>query len=209
MAMSRSYRVAGFIPQMKRDKEGTVRDMDLAEKYAREMDFGTELQRAYAKELLYPVLESRIKEALWIGDLDLALSRAIMHRDNHPLDSRVWVHTAETHLQRDEIPEALTCFLEAARLAPPGGEVARFMAGQCYEELDELPSALDSYLAALQIDPLGISAAEGIVRVSEQLGSKVHGWATEVLERLTRMQDDDSDEPVSNDAYQRLPAPTA
>jgi tetratricopeptide (TPR) repeat protein len=208
MAMSRSYRVAAFIPQLRRDRDGVVRDMDLAEQYARQMDRGTEVQRAYARELLYPVGESRIKEALWLKDLDLALQRAVAHRDAHRLDARVWVHCGEVYVRRDEMAEALGCFREAARLAPPGGEVARFMAGQCYEELGELDAALDAYLAALRADPLGISSAEGLLRVSEALGSGVRFWAAEVLNDLERLRVEQDDQPgKGDDAYRHLPPP--
>jgi hypothetical protein len=39
MAVSRLHRVGAFIPQMKRDGAGTVRQMDLAEDYARQADY--------------------------------------------------------------------------------------------------------------------------------------------------------------------------
>lgn len=206
MALSRSHRVAGFIPQMKRDEAGTVREMDLAEEYARRMDFGTELQRAYAKELAYPVGESRVKEALWIGDLDLALQRATAHRDAHLLDARVWVQCGEVHVQRDELEEALRCFQEGIRLSPPGGEVARFLAGQCHEQLGDPNAALDCYLGALRVDPLGIGSAEGALRVAEQLGSGVLTWTRETLHRLEELsaQHEDTDGAYS---YRNLPAP--
>lgn len=205
MAISRSHRVAGFIPQMKRDKVGTVREMDLAEDYARQMDFGTALQRAYAKELMYPVGESRVKEALWIGDLDLALRRAIRQRDAHLLDARVWVQCGEVYVAREELEEALECFREGIRLSPPGGDTARFMAGQCLEYLGDLNAALDAYLGALRIDPLGISSAEAALRVSAELGSGVQAWTSEVLRRLEELSGQVT--PASGNSYRNLPPP--
>ncbi|WP_326738374.1 hypothetical protein [Streptomyces sp. NBC_01022] len=208
MAISRSHRVGGFVPQMRRDRAGTVREMDLAEDYARQMDFGTELQRAYARELLYPVRESRIKEALWLQDLDTALERAVVHRDAHPLDSRVWVHCGEVRIERDEPEEALHCFREAARLAPPGGDIARYMAGQCHEYLDDLPSALDAYLGALRVDPLGYSSAEGALRVAKAVGSGTARWAERAVAELTERGSQTPQEKAGGtDAYRNLPAP--
>ncbi len=208
MAMSRSHRVAGFVPQMRRDAAGTVREMDLAEDYARRMDFGTEMQRRFARELMYPVQESRVKEALWIGELDLALRRAKAHRDNHLLDARVWLQCGEVHAQRDEPAEALECFRESVRLSPPGGDVARFLAGQCYECLDDPNAALDCYLGALRVDPLGISSVDGVVRVAKALGSNVYGWAEKRLQELEELRERQQDESEGgNDTYRHLPVP--
>lgn len=208
MATSRSYRVAAFIPQMRRDAEGTVRDMDLAEQYAERMDVGTELQRKFAREMQYPVQESRIKEAQWIGDLDLALERAKRHRDDHLVDARTWLHCGQVHVKRDELEEALGCFRECVRLAPPGGEVARFLAGQCHEALGDLNAALDSYLGALRVDPLGISSVDGVQRVAKALGSKVHSWAERRMEQLDEMRAQRAAASAAgDDAYRHLPAP--
>jgi tetratricopeptide (TPR) repeat protein len=210
MAMSRSYRVAGFIPQMRADAAGMVRDMELAQEYALRMDRSTDLNRRYAVEMLYPVQESRIKEALWLRDLDLALARATEHRDAHRLDARVWVHLGNVQVKREEYAEALLTFQEAVRLSPPGGEVGRFMVGQLLEEADRPQEALDAYLGALRVDPLGTASANRALEVAETLGSGVSAWARKVVEAHKDLRARaETARPEGDGAYRDLPAAVA
>lgn len=168
--MSRYHRVGGFLPQMRRDKDGVAYEMARAEEIARALPREDPVQRVVADEMLFPCLESRMQEALWIGDLDLALERIKEYVSLSPLDPRAWLHQGEVLLQRNEVEGALSSFQQTIRLAPPGEEIAFFMAGQCYEIVDDLESAFDSYLNALRVDPLGFSSAERLEEVAIQLG---------------------------------------
>lgn len=189
--MSRYYRVGGFIPQMQRRAQDLVAQMDLAEEYALALPKPNDIYRTASGEVLYPVLESRTKEALWLGDTELALGRIRRAVDLAPHDSRVWLQLGEVHLERDEPELALAAYLRAARFAPPGREVAWFMAGQCFEALDDLESACDAYLAALEADPMGISAAEQLEVVASQLGhSTLNRWLRPRLEHLRKLEAD-------------------
>jgi tetratricopeptide (TPR) repeat protein len=106
-----------------------------------------------------------------------------------------------------EKPEqALAAYRRAARLAPPGREIAWFMAGQCYEVLDDLESACDAYLASLQADPLGISAAERLMDVASQLNNTaLSTWIRPRLEHLTAKQRDAA--ATRSWPYKHLPPP--
>lgn len=168
------------------------------------MDYGSEMQRAYARELQYPCRESRIKEALWLGDLDLALERATAHCAITPTDARVWIQIGEVQVERDDLEGALTSYLTAARFSPPGGEIAKYMAGQCYEQLGAPDAALDSYLSSLRIDPLGVSSAEKAQQVAKELGSPIEAWAQGLLSQL---RTGEYTQTTLNEIYQRLPNP--
>lgn len=205
MAVSRLHRAGAFIPQMQRDAEETVRQMDLAEDYARQADCGTGIQRLYAEEIIHPVRESRIKEAIWLGDLDTALARAEAHRDIRPLDMRGWLYCGEVHLKRHDTKEALAAFREAARVSPPGGGMTHFMLASCYEELGQPELALDHYLASLRIDHLAVSSAEGALRLAQLQGSPTLAWVRHHLHKLTELRDQLP--PVEDAAYRHLPPP--
>jgi tetratricopeptide (TPR) repeat protein len=187
LVMTRFHRVGGFLPQMRRDVEGMVREMDLAEHYALALPRDTEERRIAADEMIYPVYESRTKEALWLNDLDLAEERALKTVALSPYDARAWLHLGQVYCDRDEPENALRAYRKAARLAPPGAEIAHFMAGQCMEMLDDPEGACDAYLTSLSHDPLGIAAAEALAEVSESLGyTPINRWAQSHLEDLRK-----------------------
>ena len=83
---SRFYRAASFVPQRLGDRLEVVRLMDLAEYHALAMTPTNIAQELIYLENLHPVIESRTKEALWLGDLDLALTRALRVTDLDPYD---------------------------------------------------------------------------------------------------------------------------
>ncbi|MFE1518993.1 hypothetical protein ACFW9I_19540 [[Kitasatospora] papulosa] len=205
MAKSRFHRVHAFIPQMKGDGMETRREMELAERYAKEAFYGDAIQLAYAKEIAWPVRESSIKEALWSEDLELALERALNHRDQDPFDARVWVNCGEVFLEMEKPERALEAYLEAARLAPPGGALINFMVGHCHEVLGDSDLALDRYLASLRIDPLAISSARGALRVSEKLGSRLLRWTQLQVESLEAVGS--ASPPEASAPHRQLPPP--
>lgn len=206
LVMSRYHRVGGFIPQLHRDKRGVVEEMDLAEKYARALPRADAVLAIAADEMLYPVLESRTKEAIWIGDLELALERARATTELSPYDARAWLHLGQVHLDRDEVEQALRAYSMSARFSPPGREVALFMVGQCYEELEDVESAIDAYLGSLWSDPLGISSAERLAELAAQTGNTMIGaW---VQSRLQALEGQAVDAPAPRaEPYKHLPSP--
>jgi tetratricopeptide (TPR) repeat protein len=186
---SRYHRVGGFIPQMRQDGEALVHEMNLAEEHALALPRPDDVHRIAADEVLYPVLESRIKEALWLKDNELALDRAQKLVALSPNDARAWLQMGEAYLECERPEDALAAYRRAARLAPPGREIAWFMAGQCYEALDDAESACDAYMASLDADPLGIAAAELLEDVARRLDRlSVLSWVQPRLERLKRMK---------------------
>jgi tetratricopeptide (TPR) repeat protein len=189
LVMSRYYRVGGFLPQMRRDVERMIREMDLAEEYAEALPRRNEVERIAADEMLYPVYESRTKEALWLDDVDLAAERALKAAALSPYDVRAWLHVGQVYCAMDDPARALEAYQRAVRLAPPGREVASFMAGQCHEMLGDPESACDAYLASLECDPLGISAAESLAEVAGRLGhAAIQRWARSRVEDLRQRE---------------------
>lgn len=154
---SRFYRAMGFLPQRHGDRTEVVRLMNLAERHARKMKPATSAQELLYLENLHPVLESRTKEALWLGDRDLALKRALRVIDLDPYDSKAWVELGEVRMVRKEWARAAEAYVVAAMLGPPASAIGRHMAGVCFRECGQSMLAAFFFKDALEVDPLGIS----------------------------------------------------
>lgn len=162
---SRYYRAVGFIPQRRRDRTAVVRAMDLAERHARELKPRTPAQELLYLENLHPVLESRTKEAVWLGDLDLALERAMGVVELDRYDSKTWAELGEIAILRKDWERAAEAYVTAAILGPPASALARYMAGVCFRELGQEMLAAFFFKDALEVDPLGISPRNAICQL--------------------------------------------
>ena len=192
--LSRYYRVAGFLPQMKNQFGEMTRIMQLAEDYARKLFDLAKTKGEYenfyevaAREMIYPVFESRIKEALALNDYALAERRARTLVGGNPNEPRARLHLGQILIENGKIEEAQEEYLTAAELGPPGSEIALFMAGQCYQALGNNKAALRCFKRSLHYDPMGISALEALGSLDTALFSKDGGlsliekWAGESL----------------------------
>jgi tetratricopeptide (TPR) repeat protein len=164
---SRFYRAAAFIPQREGDRAEVVRMMDIAEKHARAMAPADDAQQLLYLENLHPLMESRTKEALWLGDLDLALQRAQQVTEVDPYDSRVWLELGQVRLLRNEYALAAEAYAAAATLGPPSSGVGRHMAGLCFRQLGQPLLAAFFFKSAIEVDPLAISPHDEIQRFPE------------------------------------------
>jgi tetratricopeptide (TPR) repeat protein len=184
-------RAAVFAPLLRGERETVVREMDICQSLAEELtrECKNESERLSAYDTLITVLESRTKEALWLGDIDLAEERSKKMVAMEPLYSRYRLQLGEILLKQNKFEEAAKIYRSATRLGPPGMAIAWFMAGQCHERLGEIDIACDCYLASLQMDELAISAVEKINKLAPRLGnSMLTDWSTMRLEQLQEQQ---------------------
>ena len=154
---SRFYRGFGFLPQRNGDKHEVVRVMDLAERHARAMKPVTPAQSVLYRENLHAMLESRTKEALWLGDRDLALQRALGVVEVDPFDAKAWAEVGQIRFLREEWREASEAYATAAMLGPPASAVGRYMLGACLRKLELPLVAALLFKDTLEADPLGVS----------------------------------------------------
>jgi tetratricopeptide (TPR) repeat protein len=154
---SRFYRGLGFLPQLAGDRNEMARVMDLAESHARNIKPEKPSQYLLYRENLHAVMESRTKEALWLGDKDEALSRSLKVTEVDPCDSKAWVELGEIRYFRQEWKEASEAYSTAAMLGPPASAIGRYMAGQCFRKLGQDMLAAFFLKDTLECDPLGIS----------------------------------------------------
>lgn len=195
---SRFWRVGAFVPQMQRDAAGVADQMARAVDIARALPRRSGPERVAADEILYPALESRMKEHVWLGDLDSALEFATEYVALSPLDARGWMHQGDVLSETEEFEAALGAYRQAARFAPPGAEIALFMAGQCLEQLGDLRAAAEYYERSLGADPQAISAAQRLLAVARALGDgPTANWADSTLRALQRQQQEGNRQSLS------------
>lgn len=170
---SRFYRVLAFLPQRHGDRAEVVRVMDLAERHARRMEPRSAAQELLYLENLHPVMESRTKEALWLGDRDLALQRALEVAKLDPYDSKAWVELGQVRMARTEWARAAEAYVGAAMLGPPASAIGRHMAGLCLRRCGQDVLAAFFFKDTLEVDPLGISPHDEIRELADSALSKV------------------------------------
>lgn len=154
---SRFHRAAAFIPMRTGDRVEVVRVMDLAEEYANALTPKDDAQDVLHRENLHPLLESRTKEAIWLGDLDAALVRATQVTRLDPFEARGWLELGEVHMARQDWDAATEAYCTAALIGPPASAIARHMIGVCMGKLDRPAAAAFMLKSAIDIDPGAIS----------------------------------------------------
>ncbi len=169
LLLSRFYRAAAFVPQRQGNRDEVVRIMDRSEHHALAMTAASDAEVLLYLENLHPVLESRTKEALWLGDLNLALARALRVIELDPYDAKGWCEVGQVRLKRKEYLDAAQAYAGAALLGPPASAIGRYMAGLCFRNLGQPLLAAFFNKAAIELDPLAISPHDEIQCLPDDL----------------------------------------
>jgi tetratricopeptide (TPR) repeat protein len=139
------------------ERDAMVQLMDSAERQARSLPATTPAQQLLRLENLHPVMESRSKEARWLGDRDLALARAQEVIDLDRYDPKSWLELGELLMMGQRWAEAAEAFSTAAMLGPPVSAIARHLLGCCLRLTGQEMLASFFFQSALEIDGYGIS----------------------------------------------------
>jgi len=167
LCQSRFHRAAAFLPMRSGDRDEMIRVMDLAEEYANALAPATEAQDVLRRENLHPLLESRTKEALWLGDLDSALVRATQVTELDPFEARGWLELGEVLMARRDWAKALDAYATAALIGPPASAIARHMAGLCLEKLGGTAASALMFKSAIDIDPGAVATRNKVQKLPE------------------------------------------
>lgn len=185
IAASAYLRGVSYLPFLDGRPQEAAAMLDDAEALAREA-LADPAARLHAEENLHAVLETRSKEALAAGDLDLALQRAIALTDHDPLDAKVWAQRGDIEAAAGSTTSALASYRRAARLGAPATGAAWRKAGTCWERLGDQRAARDAFLRAVDADAGDLAALLGAHRSAKALSDvPVLRWATSRLQDLT------------------------
>lgn len=167
------------------DRAQTVAQLDLAEAHARRFTPATPLEETLWGENLHPVLETRVKEALWLGDHELAEQRCRALVAHDRFDAKVHIQLGNLLSSRGRVEQARDAYAAAQRLGVPFAAVAAFYVGHCQELMGEYALAMDTYLEAYLRDPACVSSVMALGRLARRLGQlRLADWALTELNAL-------------------------
>ncbi|PWJ42279.1 tetratricopeptide repeat protein [Sediminitomix flava] len=164
--MSRYYRVGAFSPMIHKNNAEMVEMMDKAQKYAQDIIIESEEDTIFKAAVLFPVLESRIKENYYLKHNESALKYAKELKELCPKDSIALVELGEAYLELEKVDEAKSCYLEALNYGVNGRAMIYFLLGYCYEHLVQFEEAKFAYQQSYRIDHTALSAIEGLERIA-------------------------------------------
>jgi tetratricopeptide (TPR) repeat protein len=150
------------VPQRRGDKAELLRLMDMAERLAGSAAPADDGQALVYRDNMHALLESRTKEAMWLGEMDLALERAQRLCEVDPYDPKIWLELGQVRWRRKEYGPAAEAYLTAALLGSPASPVARHMAGLCFRELGQPAGAGFLFALAVAADSSAISPRDEI-----------------------------------------------
>ena len=171
--LSRYWRCVSYLPFLCGDRSSVAEELAWAEQLAREAVSHTGRgghEHLIALDNLHAVLESRMREALWVGDVDLALARISEVTTFDPLDAKAQIELGEVLLRLRDPLRAVDAFRAAARYGPPGTAVAHYLAGCCYRDLHMPEAALEEFLAAAALDRWSTGTAAQLEEAATRLG---------------------------------------
>lgn len=193
--ISRFFRGASYIPFLAGDRERVTDEMDIAETAAKAaMRYAaTEKEELIARETLFFVTESRMREAQWLGDHELWLARARTLLDIDPWCPKTHLELGEVLFATGNLAAADREYRTASRLGPPGTAVALYLAAQCRERLGDDEGACDAYYQAACLDRAGVSSTQGLARTAKRLGQRsLAQWADFRLHTLAATRTPDA-----------------
>ncbi len=181
------YRAVSFVPFYKGQRGPVVQMLGLAQAHALEAcrTARGRSQELLAQENLHPVLETRGKEAEWLGDHELALQRREALVAHDPFDPKCHVRLGDTAFRFGRHQIALRAFTLAARLGAPYTAYARWMRARCHFVMGDEESALQQLRGALHADPWSLSASAALEQLGARLGRRaLSRWARMRRERI-------------------------
>jgi tetratricopeptide (TPR) repeat protein len=176
------WRAVSFVSFLECDRSRTVMELDRAQAAADAAVAGDESQSVATRENHHPLLETRTKEALWLGDLDLALERAGRLAAHDPWDAKVRILHGDVLAKCGRIEDAVVAYAAAASLGPPYASAAWFKAGECHTRAGRPDQAAEAYFRSAAEDPSTMSPLIRLAEARSTDGERLARWARRELE---------------------------
>ena len=159
LALSSFYRAYAMIPASEQDVEMTRHYMIKSEHFADTANPETPLHYTMAQNAKKTVLESTLKEMLYIAhDIEAADEVSLKLVDLDSNWSINYHERAEVFLKTKNYAKSLQLFIEALRIGLPRISVSQYMIGACQQQLGKIEEAVASFQKTLSLDENNISA---------------------------------------------------
>ncbi|WP_340611370.1 tetratricopeptide repeat protein [Xenorhabdus bharatensis] len=175
LALSSFYRAYAMVPAAINDISKTRFLMLKSQHFADILEPGSELETALAETAKKTVLESSIKEMMYVSQQwDAAEEYATKLVAFDPHWSVNYQELAEVYLKKNKYAKALEQYQNAKQVGLPRVTFTEYMIGVCHEYLGDHQEAINSFKNVLAMDETNISAGLSGYQISSKydLGSK-------------------------------------
>jgi tetratricopeptide (TPR) repeat protein len=169
LALASSYwRGISFVPFHGGMREEVTDELSRAEEYALAMPASSFVEDVTRRQQLHPLFETRIREAIWRGELDLARLRAEELIKVDPLEPKVYITAGDVALRCHEAERAASYYVQAAVLGPPYTVLARYKLGCVLRDSGDSAAALTAFAQALTAEPRAVTCAEEMASLARE-----------------------------------------
>ena len=148
------------------------------------------------KKKLSELLTSAGEEMIKLKEFDAAIKLLEKAKTIDQENFRAWMDIGKDLLQRNtQVPYALVCLREAARLKPENVE-AHLLLGDAYRIQGQLEKALAAYQKALKVDPENEDALQKVLKIQPE--------NIDILEKYIKVLEQKGDKEELIKAYNRM-----
>lgn len=190
LALASSYwRGMSFVPFHGDMHRQVTVELDRAQEYALAMPSTSFVQDVARRQQLHPLYETRIREAIWLGDIDLARRRADELIRLDPLEPKVYVTAGDVALRGGDTERAVSCYVQAAVLGPPYTALARYKLGCVLRDRGDAAAALTAFTQGLTAEPRAVTCAREVVPLARECDDRSSMlWATQLASACLRRE---------------------
>jgi tetratricopeptide (TPR) repeat protein len=169
LALASSYwRGISFVPFHDGLQQQVTDELSRAEEFALAMPAGSFIEDVTRRQQLHPLYETRIREAIWRGDLELAAARAEELIKVDPLEPKVYITAGDVALRRNDTERAVSYYMQAAVLGPPYTVLARYKLGSALRDSGNVSAALTAFAQGLAAEPWAVTCAAEMVPLARE-----------------------------------------
>ncbi|WP_448511804.1 tetratricopeptide repeat protein [Photorhabdus laumondii] len=184
LALSSFYRAYAMVPAATGDSSATRVLMLKAQHFAESLEPQNDLEEALAATAKKTVLESSIKEMLYVSqDFDAAEQYGLELISLDPHWSINYQELAEVYIKKSEYEKALEQYKNAKHVGLPRATLTEYMIGVCHAYLGDAVAAVDAFKRVLQTDVTNISAGLSGYKVASKNDLSSKEYFRDFLER--------------------------
>ncbi|KER03885.1 hypothetical protein LGZ99_06865 [Photorhabdus temperata] len=184
LALSSFYRAYAMVPASVSNPSATRTLMLKAQHVAESLEPQNDLEEVLAATAKKTVLESSIKEMLYVSqNFDAAEQYGLKLISLDPHWSINYQELAEVYIKKSEYEKALEQYNNAKHIGLPRATLTEYMIGVCHAYLGDSTAAIDAFKSVLQADVTNISAGLSGYKVASKNDLSSKEYFRDFLER--------------------------